>query len=118
MYLEYVHGGTRWWDYTGYFLNLHGRICAEGLLVFGIGGMAIVYVLAPFLDGLLRRLPSGLLIGVGILLLCLFAADQVYSSGHPNEGKGITDYQSRIQMQPQIQTQIQIQIQTREVRIV
>ena len=39
---EYVHNGTRWWDYTGYFLNLHGRICAEGLLVFGIGGMAIV----------------------------------------------------------------------------
>lgn len=118
VYLEYVHDGTRWWDYTGYFLNLHGRICAEGLLVFGIGGMAIVYVLAPFLDGLLRRLPSGVLIWAGIILLCLFAADQVYSSAHPNEGKGITDYQSRIQMQPQIQTQIQIEIQTREVRTV
>ena len=59
VYLEYVHDGTRWWDYTGYFLNLHGRICAEGLLVFGIGGMAIVYVLAPFLDGLRARAPAG-----------------------------------------------------------
>ncbi len=116
VYLEYVHDGTRWWDYTGYFLNLHGRICAEGLLVFGIGGMAIVYVLAPFLDGLLRRVPPRMLIAAGILLLCLFAADQVYSSGHPNEGKGITDYQSQIQMRPQIR--MQPQIQAREVRMV
>ena len=78
--------------------------------------MAIVYVLAPFLDGLLRRVPPRVLIAAGILLLCLFAADQVYSSGHPNEGKGITDYQSQIQMRPQIR--MQPQIQTREVRMV
>ena len=95
VYLEYVHDGTRWWDYTGYFLNLHGRICAEGLLVFGIGGMAIVYVLAPFLDGLFRRISPRLLIAAGVVLLTIFTADQLYSSGHPNEGKGITDYQTR-----------------------
>ena len=23
--------GMKWWDYTGYFLNLNGRICLEGL---------------------------------------------------------------------------------------
>ena len=44
-YLE-VTQGKKWWDYSGYFLNLNGRICAEGLLVFGVGGMAIVYALA------------------------------------------------------------------------
>lgn len=97
VYLEYAHGGTRWWDYTGYFLNLNGRICAEGLLVFGIGGMAIVYVLAPFLDGLFRRVPSRILIAAGVILLALFAADQAYSAGHPNRGKGITDYEARAQ---------------------
>lgn len=42
-YLEKVYDGKKWWDYSGYFLNLNGRICAEGLLVFGIGGMVIVY---------------------------------------------------------------------------
>ncbi len=96
VYLEFVHNGTRWWDYTGYFLNLNGRICAEGLLVFGIGGMAIVYVLAPFLDGLFRRVPQKVLIGIGLTLLLLFTADQIYSSRYPNEGKGITDYQSKV----------------------
>ena len=29
-YLEYTQG-LRWWDYTGNFLNLNGRICFEGL---------------------------------------------------------------------------------------
>ncbi len=96
VYLEYAHNGTRWWDYTGYFLNLNGRICAEGLLVFGIGGMAIIYVLAPFLDGLFRRLPSRVLMAAGLVLLLLFAADQFYSAGHPNTGKGITDYEAGI----------------------
>ena len=92
LYLEIVHDGTRWWDYTGYFLNLHGRICAEGLLVFGVGGMAIVYVLAPFLDELFRKIPMKIMIIAAVILTGIFAADQVYSAEHPNEGKGITDY--------------------------
>ena len=45
----------KWWDYTGYFLNLHGRICAEGLLVFGVGGMAFVYVIAPLIDNWVKE---------------------------------------------------------------
>ena len=49
-YLEMTHDGQRWWDYTGYFLNINGRICAEGLLTFGLGGLAIVYLLAPALN--------------------------------------------------------------------
>ena len=57
--------------------------------------MAIVYVLAPFLDGLFRRISPRLLIAAGVVLLTIFTADQLYSSGHPNEGKGITDYQTR-----------------------
>ena len=40
LYLE-ISCGRRWWNYNGYFLNLNGRICAEGLLVFGLGGVVI-----------------------------------------------------------------------------
>mgnify|MGYP000694838553 FL=1 len=46
-YVMEMNTGLKWWDYSGYFLNLDGRICAEGLCVFGIGGMAFIYVLAP-----------------------------------------------------------------------
>lgn len=87
-YLETVHG-MKWWDYSGYFLNLHGRICAEGLLVFGIGGMAIVYVLAPMLDNLFRRIPGKITAILCAGLMSVFLVDLAWSSVHPNSGKGV-----------------------------
>lgn len=91
-YLEMTHNGTKWWDYSGYFLNLDGRICAEGLLVFGLGGLVIVYLAAPLLDNLFKKLNKKFAICLCTILLCLFLVDKIYSSKHPNEGKGITDY--------------------------
>lgn len=91
-YLEITHGGQKWWDYSGYFLNLHGRICAEGLLVFGVGGMVIVYAAAPFLDNYLRRIKYRYAVPLCVILLIAFSGDQIYSKKNPNVGKGITDY--------------------------
>ena len=71
-------------------LNLHGRICAEGLLVFGIGGMAIVYVLAPMLDNLFRRIPGKITAILCAGLMSVFLVDLAWSSVHPNSGKGVT----------------------------
>ena len=90
-YLEMTHG-QRWWDYTGYFLNLNGRICAEGLLTFGLGGLAIVYLLAPALDQLLNHANRKILAVVAIALVVVYVGDQIYSGQHPNAGHGITDY--------------------------
>ena len=89
-YLETVYD-RRWWDYAGYFLNLHGRICAEGLLVFGLGGMAVVYGVAPLFDNLLHKVKRSTLIALCVALVALFCVDQVYSHFYPNEGEGITD---------------------------
>lgn len=89
-HLELIHDGQKWWDYSGYFLNLHGRICAEGLLVFGLGGLAIVYLLAPFVDNLLMKVNRKLLFAIALVLLIIYAGDQMYSSKHPNMGEGIT----------------------------
>lgn len=89
--MEIVTGGTKWWDYSGYFLNLNGRICAEGLLVFGIGGLAIVYIIAPVIDDLTGRLNERKVMTVCTALLVLFLADAVYSQIHPNTGEGVTD---------------------------
>ena len=93
--LEILHNGERWWDYSGYFLNLNGRICAEGLFVFGIGGIAIVYMLAPLLDNQIQRLHPAVLIPLCLLLITGFAVDSFYSAEHPNSGRGITDYEER-----------------------
>ena len=90
-YLE-TFKGHKWWDYSGYFLNLNGRICAEGLLVFGLGGCAFIYIFAPRIDDLIEKIPFKIQIVLCTILMGLFITDQVYSSKHPNTGAGVTDY--------------------------
>ena len=89
-FLELTHNGQKWWDYTGYFLNLHGRICAEGLLVFGIGGMAFVYVVAPLIDNWVKEHLNKKLSAACLVLLLLFGGDVIYSHFEPNVGEGVT----------------------------
>ncbi|MBR1906552.1 MAG: DUF975 family protein [Clostridiales bacterium] len=80
----------KWWDYSGYFFNIDGRVCAEGLFVFGAAGMAFIYVLAPLLDNMIRKAQQKILIPVeGVLLVC-FIIDVIYSAFVPNTGDGIT----------------------------
>lgn len=88
-FLEQIYGGIRWWDYSDYFLNLHGRICVEGLLAFGCGGMVIVYVYAPLLQRLYRRIPKRLFVSVCLILALVFCVDLIYSGQNPNLGIGI-----------------------------
>ena len=90
--MEIVNDGVKWWDYSGYFLNLNGRICAEGLLVFGVGGLAIVYLVAPVIDEILSRLNEKKVAAVCAALMIAFTGDAVYSHFHPNMGDGITNY--------------------------
>ena len=80
----------KWWDYSGYFLNLNGRICAEGLFVFGVCGLAFIYVLAPLLDNLIRKINRRVLLPLAVTLMLVMAADFVYSNIVPNTGYGIT----------------------------
>ena len=84
--------GEKWWDYTGYFLNIDGKVCAEGLLIFGLGGMVVVYFVAPLLDNMIRKLSLKVAIPICVALALMFTADQVYSSYYPNKGDGVTNY--------------------------
>lgn len=95
--LEYVTAAVlwrtmklKWWDYTGNFMNLHGRICLEGLLIFAIGCMVILYFVGPYLDELFLRIPKKIRIVLAAVLLCLFLADLIYSLQNPNTGEGVT----------------------------
>lgn len=92
-YMLEITKGMKWWDYTGYFLNINGRVCAEGLLIFGIGGTACAYLLAPVIDNLVRKLSTKKACIISIILVLLFGIDFVYSQKVPNVGKGITDYE-------------------------
>ena len=95
-FLEITHNGEKWWDYSGYFLNLNGRICAEGLLVFGLAGMAAVYAIAPALDDIIKKINRKVVVTISIVLVSIFVLDNIYSKAYPNMGDGITSYKNEI----------------------
>ncbi len=88
-FLEFLWG-IRWWDYSGHTLNLHGRVCLLGAMVFGLGGTALVCVLLPFYDKIYPRIPEKWRIVICLLLLGIFVADATYCAVRPNTGMGIT----------------------------
>lgn len=101
--MEYTTGwyletfmGSKWWDYTGYFLNIHGRVCLEGLLVFGFGGAAVTYFLGPILNQLYDKIKPKISIIICIILVLLYSIDFVYSYFNPNKGEGITEYEVKV----------------------
>lgn len=80
---------AKWWDYTGYFLNLHGRICAMSLLLFAAAGMSVARLAAPRFWTAVEKLPYR---GRQMLCLCItviFLADLVLSLASPNLGLGV-----------------------------
>ena len=99
MVLEYIFSfamekisGFVAWDYSKYFLNINGRVCLEGLLVFGLGGAAITYLIAPICNSLYNRIKPTLAVFICSILIILFGCDMSYSAFHPNTGDGITSY--------------------------
>lgn len=95
--LEYITGwflevrwGVRWWDYSGHFMNLQGRICLLSSVAFGIGGTALVCFFLPCYERMIGKIPEKIRITVSIFLVLLFAADAAYGGIRPNMGYGIT----------------------------
>ena len=68
---------ARWWDYTEKKFNLSGRVCLENSCLFGLGGVFIVSILHPFLDGLVSMIPHNVLIILSIILFVIFMIDVI-----------------------------------------
>lgn len=81
----------KYWDYTGYFLNINGRVCLEGLLVFGLAGCAFTYVIAPILDNLYSKIKPKIASILCVVLISLYLADLMYTKVNPNTGVGISE---------------------------
>ena len=70
---------ARWWDYSNKKFNINGRICLETMLPFGILGCLILYIVNPFIVGLLSRVPSLVLNIIAVILFIIFIVDNVIS---------------------------------------
>ena len=73
-------------------LNINGRVCLEGLLVFGLGGCGFTYILGPIFDNLCNKIKPKIKVIICCILVTAFLVDLAISSIIPNAGKGITDY--------------------------
>ena len=68
---------ARWWDYSQKPMNLHGRVWIGNLVLFGLGGVAVVHLMNPvLLESLADFTIMAQEIAAGVLV-ALFAADYV-----------------------------------------
>lgn len=81
--------GARWWDYSGEFFNVSGRICLLSSLLFGVGGWFLVCYITPYLRMLYRKLyrkedgRRGLQLA-SLVLLLFFIADAAWAADFPH----------------------------------
>ena len=73
-----------WWDYTTHPFNIMGYTCLDAVLSFAVGGMILIYVLAPRLLKAIDRLSLKTRHAVFFILLGMFAADFVLANIFPN----------------------------------
>ncbi len=80
--LEYATGlfletafGTRWWDYSSYRFNLHGRICLLNSLLFGAMGVVGVRFLHPLAVMAASAVPPAALEALALVFAAALAVD-------------------------------------------
>lgn len=78
--------GVRYWDYTGIFLNINGRVCLENSIFFGIGGCIALYFVGPFLEERINKIPTKIQITLSMILISFMVIDTIYSTVNIHEG--------------------------------
>lgn len=75
--------GTRWWDYSSKFLNIHGRICVTYSIFWGVLGLYLMKALNPkidqFIDWIELKIGNKIFKAILILFVVLMFMDSVYS---------------------------------------
>ena len=70
---------ARWWDYSKEKFNLNGRICGKNAILFGIGGVVLIYILHPTLEKISSIIPTKALNIITIIFLIIFITDTIFS---------------------------------------
>lgn len=82
--LEYITGylletlfHTKWWDYSTYRFNIHGRVCLRNSLMFG--GLCVVAVqgINPWVQARINAIPFWWQTGLTVAIGLYFVADTV-----------------------------------------
>lgn len=72
---------ARWWDYSKRKININGRVCLLGAIVFGVFSVILICWMHPFLSGYVGLLPSAAWHGVFAILLIMLTSDCIVTIG-------------------------------------
>ena len=89
-YFIEIRTGLKYWDYSGHFMNINGRICLENSLFFGVGGCLCIYIIAPFLQRMFSKIPYKTKVIFASALAFVMFGDATYSYFVPHTGDLIT----------------------------
>ena len=70
---------ARWWDYSNNKFNINGRVCLETIIPFGILGLALIYVINPFIFNNLSKVSTNVINIIAIIVAILFILDSIIS---------------------------------------
>ena len=70
---------ARWWDYSNEKFNINGRICGKNAMLFGICGIAVIYIIQPTINFLIKNINNKILMIISIVLFIIFMIDTILS---------------------------------------
>lgn len=72
----------RWWDYTGWPLNINGRVCLIGALAFGTMAVLLVKLINPVTQDMLDTLSMNTVYLLSVLSAAAIFTDIVFTVHH------------------------------------
>lgn len=76
--------GAKWWDYTGEFLNLNGRITLSFSIVWGASAILFIKFVQPFttkiVGKILSKIPAKIQKIIANILVAIIVIDTIASS--------------------------------------
>jgi len=71
---------AKWWDYSSHKFNINGRVCLKNSILFGVMSLALMYVLHPFLQGLIESFSQFWLGVIATVSTVVFVSDVAEST--------------------------------------
>jgi len=71
---------SKWWDYSGNFLNIKGYICLKYALLWGAMALILIQIVHPIVSTLIVSLPEIMKHLIATSFLIYFVLDTIYST--------------------------------------
>lgn len=67
----------KWWDYSNRRFNIQGRVCLGNSIIFGLMGVATIYIIHPYIVETITALPTIYAPIFATLVLTILTSDTI-----------------------------------------